>query len=315
MNFDYDIFNYCEFRDANSEDIIEITKRFQNCDFFDDYIEHTDDPYYKVLLCNNVIIGIVALDDFNESKFDNHSNNRFYYVSSECTSDKSFLLEENNNPARITNGRLLWCYILNYIFTQNKSKHNFIVYNEPTDESIGYHLKMGMLKASKLQNSQLIYQSFEQNKELNVKEVEEYEDDSKFVSFDEAIDETYLFYKANTKVNYNDMKSIIDSLPKSSSIFNFALDPTKLVKNSKKRKRSLDEEMDQEYKRKRQRKNGGKKKRKTRHKKKNTRHENIKKKNTRHENIKKKKTRRKKNTRHENIKKKKTRRKKKTINK
>lgn len=232
--YNYNIFNFCEFRDVIENDLDSIKNRFRNCDFQEDYV---DKNYlnFKVLLYKGDIIGIASIEAIAD-----YLGYNFYYVYSECTSDKEFLIDKD--ISRISNGRLLWCFILNYFYTINNNNSNFVVYNYPTESAFGYHVKMGMSKFSDLDyfTRFTLYKVFEDNyTKLNIENITAYEsfnDATKIIDFETALSESYLFYFANSDINYGNLTDILESLPVSETVINsFKFNDNALAGGNKKR--------------------------------------------------------------------------------
>ena len=238
--YDLAIFQFCEFRDVEANDLDSIKERFMNCDFQEDYL---DSNYldYKVLLYKGDIIGIASLSD----AIADYIGYKFYYVYSECTSDNTCLMKADKELCRITNGRLLWCYILNYFYTINNNNSNFVVYNYPTESAYGYHVKMGMSQMSELNDftRYTLNELFkDENTKLNIEKITAYktfDDATKMKDFETALSESYLFYFANPDINYGNLKDIFNSLPVSEKLINFhKFNPNAFAGGNKKKRRN-----------------------------------------------------------------------------
>jgi len=247
--YDFDIFKFCEFRDVTLSDLDSIKNRFKNCDFQEDYL---DKNYlnFKVLLYKGDIIGIASLEAIAD-----YLGYNFYYVYSECTSDNTCLMKTDKELCRITNGRLLWCFILNYFYTINNNNSNFVVYNYPTESAFGYHIKMGMSKFSELDyfTRFTLYKVFEDNNtKLNIENITAYEsfnDATKIIDFETALSESYLFYFANSNINYENLKDIFISLPVSERIINKNdFNPDVLAGGNKKRNKKTKKKLNKKRK-------------------------------------------------------------------
>ena len=213
------IFQNVIFREGNENDRNILDERFKECEFWEG---SNDDPEdLLVLYYKNELIGIVR------GIYETECCEKIFYVSNRCTVDKKhlpiFFKNMNGNKKFISPGRLLWIYILNYIYklnNKNNNNRNFIVYNHAIPESYYYHIKMGMKPISKtLYDSNNIRKIFIENEELNTAELPDNEiinnnpfeggSDKKLNIFDN----TYLFYISNPNIDYNDLIQILYSLP------------------------------------------------------------------------------------------------------
>jgi hypothetical protein len=211
-----------EFRTPTTDDIEQMRNNFNNCEWIDDWIDDIENNIVntlRVLVSNEIIIGIAH---FYHSGFI-ANNIPLYYVSTRCTIDKQ--AEGIRIQTISTPGRLLWAYILHeiYILNGQDSSRRFIVYNHAIPSAIGYHKKMGMFPANELSLIQpsrnpnkkyeiiklekYIIKSFMDNPELNTAELSNIRSDE--------FNETYLFYVSSSRINYNSINSILESLPKS----------------------------------------------------------------------------------------------------
>ena len=175
-----------EFRIPNENDIEQIQNNFTRCDWKDDLINDIQEHYvdtYRVLLSQNEILG------FANVYYTGHDilGLNIYIVSVECTKDKltnntltnntqtnNTLTNNTQQTEFITNGRLLWSYILKNIYELNGNKQ-FIIYNHAIPDAFEYHIKMGMYPSKKYGSifDENIKHMFLENEDLNNAELSE----------------------------------------------------------------------------------------------------------------------------------------------
>ena len=212
------MYEQLDFRIPNEGDIEQLQHNFTRCDWKDDLINDIQEHYvdtYRVLVSRDEILGFA---NFYHTGYDILGQINIYVVSIECTKDK--LTNNTQQYEFITNGRLLWAYILNNIYQINGS-NPFIVYNHAIPDAYQYHIKMGMSpsnnynlqdkfeKLTKTANvfDKSIKRMFLENDYLNNAGLSE-----TAINSDEFY-ETYLFYISSMDVNYSDIHSILYSLP------------------------------------------------------------------------------------------------------
>jgi hypothetical protein len=147
------------FRRLHDYEIIELKEQYTNgkkflgetCEF-DIFLLDNNDSMWLIrdenIPNSKLYLGAVYISYTHLIQINNETLTS-WFITSRCSFNRTQAINESSyffGDHKITNGRLLWAYILNYVNTG--SRHlgytNFLIWNQTTEDARDYHERMSM---------------------------------------------------------------------------------------------------------------------------------------------------------------------------